>query len=175
MPPYGSLTRKKKKNFWYSLLPPFGVYPLGYSSSSYLYSYKIGCVHLAKCFPGSRLQRSLARLHFCWSNPGSPVLLYHSKFSQIHLCIGASMAHHSNRLKADRPHPCNYLQTPNDYRHTENNLRLVMVVVALFCTRQSRAPNIGRCSPEIWYIRTDRCYQVHYLPAFQLIIILQNQ
>ncbi len=27
---------------------------------------------------------------------------------------------------------------------------LVMVVVALCCTRQSRAPNIDRCAPEIW-------------------------
>ena len=32
------------------------------------------------------------------------------------------------KLKADRPHMCNYPQTPLDYRHTDNDLRLVMVV-----------------------------------------------
>ncbi len=58
----------------------------------------------------------------------------------------------SNKLKADRLHLHDYPQTPNDYRHvhTDNNLRLVMMVVALCCTRQSRAPNIDRCAPEIW-------------------------
>ncbi len=52
--------------------------------------------------------------------------------------------------KADRPHPRNYPQTPTDCRHTDNHLRLVMVVVAHCCTRQSRAPNIDSCTPEIW-------------------------
>ena len=33
-------------------------------------------------------------------------------------------------LKANRPHPRDYPQMPNDYRHTDNHLRLVMVVVA---------------------------------------------
>ena len=51
-------------------------------------------------------------------------------------------------LKADRPHPRNYPPTPNDYRHTDNHLRLVMVVVVLCCTRQSRAHIIDRCAPE---------------------------
>ena len=31
-------------------------------------------------------------------------------------------------LKADRPHSRDYPQTPTDYRHTDNHLRLVMVV-----------------------------------------------
>ncbi len=35
------------------------------------------------------------------------------------------------KLKADRPHPRDYPQMPTDYRHTDNHLRLVMVVVAL--------------------------------------------
>ncbi len=39
---------------------------------------------------------------------------------------------------------------PTDYRRTDNHLGLVMVVVALYCTRQSRALNIDRCAPEIW-------------------------
>ncbi len=33
----------------------------------------MGCVRLANCLPGSRLQRSLARPHSSGSNPGSPV------------------------------------------------------------------------------------------------------
>ncbi len=37
------------------------------------------------------------------------------------------------RLKADRPYPCDYPQTLTDYRHTDNYLRLVIVVVALCC------------------------------------------
>ncbi len=53
-------------------------------------------------------------------------------------------------LEADRLHPCNYLHTPTDYRHTEKHLRLVMRVVTLCCTRQSRASYFDRCVPEIW-------------------------
>ncbi len=53
-------------------------------------------------------------------------------------------------VKANRLHPRNYPQTPTDYRHTDNDLRLVMVVIALCCTWQSRAPNIDRCVPYIW-------------------------
>ena len=52
-------------------------------------------------------------------------------------------------LKADRPQPRNYALTRTDYKHTYNHLRLGMVVVALCCTQQSRAPNIDRCAPEI--------------------------
>ena len=37
------------------------------------------------------------------------------------------------KLKADRPHPYNYLHTPTNYRHTDNHPRPVMVVVALCC------------------------------------------
>ena len=70
-------------------------------------------------------------------------------------------------IKADRPHPRYYQQTPTDYRHTDNHLRLVMVlVVAHCCTRQSW---------ELWQIntqtnkhmdgQTDGRYQVHYLAA----------
>ncbi len=53
-------------------------------------------------------------------------------------------------LKADRPHPRNYPHTPTDYRHTDNNLGLVMLLMALHCTRQSRAHNIDHCAPENW-------------------------
>ena len=52
-------------------------------------------------------------------------------------------------LKADWQHPRNYPPTPTDYRHTDNHLRMEMVVVALCCTWHSRAPNIDRCVPEI--------------------------
>ena len=34
-------------------------------------------------------------------------------------------------LKADRPHPHNYPHTPTDYRHTDNNLGLVMLLITL--------------------------------------------
>ncbi len=53
-----------------------------------------------------------------------------------------------NLLKADRPHPRNYLHTATDHRHTDKHLRLVMVLIALYSTWQSRAPNIDRCTPE---------------------------
>ncbi len=52
-------------------------------------------------------------------------------------------------LKANRLHPRNYPHTPTDYRQTDNHLRLLTVVVAPCCTRQSRAPNIDRCTAEI--------------------------
>ncbi len=42
--------------------------------------------------------------------------------------------------KANWLHPCNYLHKPTDYRHTDNHVRLIMVVVALCCTWQSWAP-----------------------------------
>ncbi len=51
------------------------------------------------------------------------------------------------KLKADRPHP--HTDTHTAYRHTDKHLRLVMTCIALCCTRQSRAPNIDRCAPEI--------------------------
>ncbi len=57
-------------------------------------------------------------------------------------------------LKADRPHWRDYQQTPTDYRHTDNHFRLVLVVVALCCTRQSRAPN-----PRVKRESTDK--QIH--------------
>ncbi len=55
------------------------------------------------------------------------------------LSNGGNNVSHQNKLKADQPHPRNYQPTPTDYQHTDNHLRLVMVVVALCCTRQSRA------------------------------------
>ncbi len=51
-------------------------------------------------------------------------------------------------LKADRPHPRYYPHTPTDDRHTYQHLRLAMALIALYCTRQIRAPNIDRCAPE---------------------------
>ncbi len=57
---------------------------------------------------------------------------------------------HKNKLKADRPHPRNYPHTRTDDRHTYQHLRLAMAPIALYCTRQSRAPNIDRCAPEKW-------------------------
>ncbi len=49
------------------------------------------------------------------------------------------------KLKADRPLLRDYPQTPT-YRHTDKHLRLVMTLIALCCTRQSRAPNIDLIS-----------------------------
>ena len=57
-------------------------------------------------------------------------------------------------LKADRPHPRDYPQTPTDYRHTDNHLRLVIDQTVQ--TGEHRQ-HIDR--------RTDGLYQVHYLPA----------
>ncbi len=57
--------------------------------------------------------------------------------------------HHTVKLNADQPHPRNYPQMPRDYRHTDNDLRLVMVDDTLYLTRQSGAPNIYRCVPYI--------------------------
>ena len=66
----------------------------------------------------------------------------------------------SCKLKADQPHPCDYPQMPTDCRHTDNDLGLVIVVVALCCTRQSRALTDGRTDGQ-----TDGRYQFYYLPA----------
>ena len=55
----------------------------------------------------------------------------------------------SCKLKADRPHPCNYPHTPTDCRHTDNRLRPVVVVVALRCTGKAE-PLILTAAPEIW-------------------------
>ena len=54
------------------------------------------------------------------------------------------------RIKADRLHLRYYPYKPPDYRHTDKYLRLVITPIALCCTQQSRAPNIDRCTPEIW-------------------------
>ncbi len=43
-----------------------------------------------------------------------------------------------------------YPHMPTDYRHTDKQLRLVMTLFALYCTRHSRAPNFDHCAPEIW-------------------------
>ena len=40
---------------------------------------------------------------------------------------GQTICQKDSKLKADRPHPHNYLHTPTDYRYTDKNLRLVMV------------------------------------------------
>ena len=47
-------------------------------------------------------------------------------------------------LKADRLHPRDYPHRPTDYRHTDKHLRLEMTLIALYCTQQSRAPNIDQ-------------------------------
>ena len=45
-------------------------------------------------------------------------------------------------------------------------LELVVTLIALYCTRHSRAPNIDRCTPESPQTdgRTDGRYKVHYIP-----------
>ncbi len=53
------------------------------------------------------------------------------------------------QLKADQQHLCDYPHLPTDYRHTDKHLKLVMALIALCCTRQSRATNIDRCMQEI--------------------------
>ncbi len=52
---------------------------------------------------------------------------------------------------SNRPHPCNYQQTPTyyRYRYTNYDITLVMVFVTHCCIWQSQAPNIHRCTPEI--------------------------
>ncbi len=62
-------------------------------------------------------------------------------------------------LKADQPHPRNYLHMLPDYRYTDKHLRLVMALIALNCTGQSPESVRRRTDG-----RTDRRYQVHYLP-----------
>ncbi len=85
---------------------------------------------------------------------------------QIDRCkIKSPSMQNIKELKADWPHPRNYPPTPTDYRHTDNHLRLVMVVVALCCTRQSRVRVVTDG-------RTDGRNQVHYLPASRSIKIL---
>ena len=68
------------------------------------------------------------------------------------------------KLKADQPHPRDYPYTPTDYRHTDKHLRLVMTLIALCCTRQSRAPSRESTDKQTDG-QTDGRYQVHYLPA----------
>ncbi len=43
-----------------------------------------------------------------------------------------------SRLKADRPHPRYYPHTPQDHRHTHKDFRLVMSLMALCCTWQTK-------------------------------------
>ncbi len=79
-------------------------------------------------------------------------------------------------LKADRPHPRDYLHTLTDYRHTDKHLRLVIIPVALCCTRQSRAPSAMRVETDEQTDgqmdgQTDGRYQVHYVPASRSINI----
>ncbi len=45
-----------------------------------------------------------------------------------------------------------YPHTPTDYRHIDKHLRLIITPIALCCTRQSCAPNIDCCTPEIWLL-----------------------
>ncbi len=74
-------------------------------------------------------------------------------------CVKSVLGCFVQELKADGPHPRDYTQTPTDYRHTYNHLRLVMVVQ----------------TGELWQTntqthgRTDGCYQVHYHPASRSI------
>ena len=53
-----------------------------------------------------------------------------------------------SKLKADRQHPHDYPHMPTNYKHADKHLRLVMILIALCCTQQSRAPNIDQCTPE---------------------------
>ncbi len=48
----------------------------------------------------------------------------------------------SIEIKADLPHPHDYLYMPTDYRHTDKYRRLVMTLVAFCYTRQCQVPNI---------------------------------
>ena len=84
-------------------------------------------------------------------------------------------------LKANRPHPRNYQHMPTDYIHIAKYLRLVMTLIALCCTRKSRAPvpkiqvkgqtvktgELGQTYKQT-HIQTDatKCIiSVHYLPS----------
>ena len=60
------------------------------------------------------------------------------------------------KIKADRLHLRDYPHTPIDYRHTDKHLKLVMALIALCCESANKRMDK----------RTDRQYQVHYLPRF---------
>ena len=68
--------------------------------------------------------------------------------------INTIQSEYSYILKADQLHPRYYPHTPPDYRHTD--LRLVMTFIALCCSAVRALTDR----------RTDRRYQVHYLPRF---------
>ncbi len=69
-----------------------------------------------------------------------PSITVNAKFSSLYIVgsVALQRALFREKLKADRPHPHNYPPTPTDYRHTDKHLRLVMPLIALYCTRQSR-------------------------------------
>ncbi len=73
--------------------------------------------------------------------------LFHNFFSTFIVKdreLGVIASHSKIKLEADQ------LPPPTDYRHTDNHLRVVMMVVPLdCCTLQSRAPKIDCCTPEI--------------------------
>ncbi len=75
-----------------------------------------------------------------------PFVCEHSHGRTIwHIDIKFTMvfAHSEDKvIRRDYPH------LPMNYRHTDKHLRVVMTLVALCCTRQSRAPNIDNCASE---------------------------
>ncbi len=77
-----------------------------------------------------------------------PVLCYFTLTSTILLFVVITQDY--QQLKADWPHWRDYPHASTNYRHTDNHPRLVMTLIALWCTRQIRASNIDRCTPEIW-------------------------
>ena len=58
----------------------------------------------------------------------------------------------------------NYPHTLTDYRHTDKHLRLVMVLIALYCTQQSR-------EGEQTDGRTDDAKYIIYLATRSIIMI----
>ncbi len=75
------------------------------------------------------------------------------------------------KLKADRPHPCDYPHTPTNYRQADKHLRLVITPIVLYCAQQGCRSNgsavIALTNTHTnTHGRTDGRYQVHYLPRF---------
>ena len=109
---------------WYSILlrQLFDIYPLNQPESD--------VINQTSFNPTWKSSSSRIRHVNSQSNTSYLIFVQHwtRRNSMLNSCL------YTKKLKADRPHPHNYLPTHTDYRHSDNHLRLIMVVVALFCT-----------------------------------------
>ncbi len=70
------------------------------------------------------------------------------KMMRTHL-VKCSYPHYKKNIKSRSTASALISVYAPDYRHTDKHLRLVMIPNALCFTRQSRAPNVDRCAPEM--------------------------